>query len=108
MARAAAPLDARRHGGTRMQATHQRTEGQGKQPEHTHPATLHEHDHYHVTHEHSDNPLNEWVHRTYWHTHEHNHASLTHSHDQSRQEEDERHAKEAHVHDHTSPTKSPS
>ena len=26
----------------------QRTEGEGRQPEHTHPATTHSHDHYHA------------------------------------------------------------
>lgn len=42
----------------------QRTEGEGKQPEHTHPARTHMHDHYHVSHHHSNNPLNQWEHRT--------------------------------------------
>ena len=35
-----------------MQSTTQRTEGEGTQPEHTHGAQVHSHDHYHVTHHH--------------------------------------------------------
>ena len=85
----------------------QRAEGPITYPEHTHPARTHSHDHYHVSHHHSGNPLNEWEHRTYWHTHEHNHNTLTRSHDYSQAEEEERHAKEAHVRDHAAPTKSP-
>ena len=42
----------------------QRTEGEGKQPEHTHPARMHSHDHYHVSHHHTNNLLNAWEHRT--------------------------------------------
>ena len=83
----------------------QRTEGEGEVPEHTHPAVVHTHDHYHVTHHHSDNPLNEWEHRAYWHTHEHNHNTLTHSHDYDRADEDARHPKEAHIHDHAQPVR---
>jgi len=60
-----------------------------------------------VSHHHSDNPLNEWEHRTYWHTHDHNHNTLTHSHDFSQDDEKARHGKEAHVHDHAAPTESP-
>jgi hypothetical protein len=74
--------------------TPQRTEGEGKEPEHTHPAQTHSHDHYHVSHHHAGGIM-EWQHRTYWHTHEHNHAELTHSHDYSRDEEEQHHEKEA-------------
>jgi hypothetical protein len=69
----------------------QRTEGHGKEPEHTHPHRTHVHDHYHVSHQHAESQLDEWEHRTHWHTHQHNHAELTHSHDYSRAEEDEQH-----------------
>src|SRR4051794_16026709 len=84
----------------------QYTEGEGKQAEHTHSAVSHTHDHYHVSHHHKDGMLNEWDHRTSWHTHEHNHAALTHSHDYDQAEEEERHGKEAHVHDHEAPSHS--
>ncbi len=84
----------------------QYTEGQGREPEHTHPAMTHTHDHYHVSHHHGGT-LSEWQHRTTWHTHEHNHAETTHSHDHSQEEEAQHHAKEAHMHDHTSPAQSP-
>ena len=69
--------------------TIQRTEGQGKEPEHTHPAITHTHDHYHVSHHHKDGVLGEWEHRSYWHTHAHNHAPLTHSHDYDQSEEEQ-------------------
>jgi hypothetical protein len=85
----------------------QSTEGTGKEPEHTHPAVTHSHDHYHVSHHHTGGPGEEWEHRTYWHTHEHNHSPLTHSHDYSRGEEEQHHAKEAHIHDHADPSHSP-
>ena len=41
----------------------QRTEGEGKQPEHTHPARTHNHDHNHVSHHHKGGMLGEWEHR---------------------------------------------
>ena len=85
--------------------TEQRTEGQGREPEHTHPATVHRHDHWHVSHHVTDDGRVE--HRTYWHTHEHNHTELTHSHDYSQEEEERHHGREAHVHDHAAPTESP-
>jgi hypothetical protein len=85
----------------------QQTEGEGKEPTHTHPAVTHSHDHYPVTHHRRGTPIGEWEHRTYWHTHEHNHNELTHTHDYSREEEDQHHAKRGHVHDHHTPTQSP-
>ncbi|HUZ00624.1 MAG TPA: hypothetical protein VMU89_09745 [Thermomicrobiaceae bacterium] len=85
----------------------QTTEGEGKEPTHTHPAIVHSHDHYHVTHHHTGGLLGEFEHRTYWHTHEHDHSALTHSHDYTHEDEDEHHAKEAHVHDHAHPSQSP-
>ena len=84
----------------------QTTHGEGAQQAHTHPATVHTHDDYHVSHHHKDGMLGEWEHRTFWHTHEHNHASLTHSHDYSLEDEQGEHAKEAHVHDHEAPAQS--
>ena len=45
--------------------------------EHVHPAQVHTHDHYHVTHHHSDGVLGgEFEHRSHYHSHEHNHAPL--------------------------------
>jgi hypothetical protein len=89
-------------------AAGQHTVGEGKMPTHTHEAHTHEHDHYHVTHHHRGGPLGEWEHRTHWHSHEHNHNALTHSHDYGRDEEDQQHGKEAHIHDHANPTESAS
>lgn len=37
-------------GSLRGQGTPQYTEGEGRQPLHTHPAVTHTHDHYHVSH----------------------------------------------------------
>jgi hypothetical protein len=93
-----------------MQPPVQRVEGPGKEPSHTHPARMHVHDHYHVTHHHAGGlagAVAEFEHRSSWHTHEHNHTELTHSHDYGREEEEQRHAKEAHVHDHATPAQSP-
>ncbi len=83
----------------------QRIEGQGKEPAHTHRATVHAHDHWHVSHHVGEDGQVE--HRTFWHTHAHNRAELTHSHDYSRQDEDLHHEREAHVHDHAAPAESP-
>ena len=90
-----------------MTDVRQRTEGEGKEPEHTHPATAHSHDPWHVSHHHTGGLGDDYEHRSSWHTHAHNHAPLTHSHDYSREDEERDHAKEAHVHDHTAPTESP-
>ena len=84
----------------------QHIEGEGDQASHLHAATVHSHDHYHVSHHHKGSFLGEWDHRTSWHTHEHNHAPLQHSHDYSLDDEAAEHAKEAHVHDHDSPVAS--
>lgn len=88
-------------------AVQQRTEGQGTEPTHTHEPLTHVHDHYHVSHHHKSGMLGEWDHRTYWHTHDHNHSLMTHSHDYKRDDEEEGHDKEAHIHDHAAPTESP-
>ena len=87
--------------------TAQYIEGEGKAPSHVHAASVHTHDHYHVSHHHKSGLAalgDDFEHRAYWHTHEHNHAELTHSHDYSQADEDQHHAKEAHIHDHGHPT----
>ena len=74
----------------------QRTEGEGKEATHAHPAMTHAHDHYHVTHHHESGikgTVGEFEHRAYWHTHEHNHAEMTHSHDYKHEDEDQAHGK---------------
>ena len=63
---------------------------EAQQQEHMHPAQVHSHDHYHVTHHHTGGPLGEFDHRAHYHSHEHDN-------------EDEDHGKEAHVHDHNEP-----
>ena len=80
---------------------------EGKEPRHTHPAQVHNHEHFHVSHHHRGGPLSEWEHRKSWHTHEHNHAELTHSHDDDREEEDSQHGRLAHTHDHAMPNEPP-
>ena len=87
--------------------TAQRTEGEGREPTHTHPAVTHSHDQYHVTHHHTGGAGDSLEHRVYWHTHPHNHNELTHSHDYDRDDEEQHHGREAHVHDHAAPTQSP-
>ncbi len=76
-----------------------------KAHEHRHPAEIHMHDHWHVTHEHTGGPLGEFAHRSHYHSHEHNHSLLIHAH-KDRYEADERrkHDSVAHVHDHADPT----
>jgi len=73
--------------------------------EHSHPATVHAHDHYHVSHHHTGGIMGEFQHRTHYHQHEHNHAPLVHAH-KGRSEEDEAldHEETAHTHDHDAPT----
>lgn len=87
--------------------TTQQVEGQGTMPVHTHDQKVHTHDHYHVSHHHKDGLLGEWEHRTYWHTHDHNHNQLAHSHDYKVDDEEQGHAKEAHIHDHAAPSQTP-
>jgi len=71
---------------------------------HEHPAQVHTHDHYHVVHHHTKNPLSQFEHRGSYHIHEHDHAPLHHAH-RDRSEEDERddHDSTAHIHDHLTP-----
>lgn len=91
---------------TGPEAVRQFTQGEGKEPEHTHPAVVHTHDHYHVVHQHRRGANPEWVHQASWHTHTHNHTAITHSHDYPRDQEEKHHASEAHIHDHNAPAHS--
>lgn len=72
--------------------------------EHSHPAVVHTHDHYHVSHHHTGGILGEFTHRSHYHQHEHNHAPLVHAH-KGRSADDERgdHDLMAHTHDHEAP-----
>lgn len=66
--------------------------------EHEHPAAVHRHGHYHVTHNFRD-MTGGFEHLSSYHEHEHGHAAVAHSH--YRHEDFEReHEGEAHVHDH--------
>lgn len=80
----------------------QRVDGDGKESVHTHPAVTHDHDHWHISHHVGADEQVE--HRTSWHTHAHNHTELVHSHDYTRADEEQHHGREAHIHDHASPT----
>jgi len=72
--------------------------------EHVHPAVIHTHDHYHVSHHHTGGMLGEFEHRSHYHSHEHNHAPIDHAHeDRSEDEERQEHDGMAHTHDHGSP-----
>lgn len=88
-----------------MTDVEQRTEGEGDAGTHSHPAIVHNHDHWHVSHHVTDDGQVE--HRTSWHTHEHNHSELTHSHDYPREDEAAQHDRDGHVHDHAAPSESP-
>jgi hypothetical protein len=92
---------------TTEQRVEQSSRDRKSNPVHTHPETVHSHDHYHITHHHSGGMLGEWDHRTSWHTHNHNHNQFTHAHDFDTNDEEAEHAKESHVHDHSSPADSP-
>ncbi len=72
--------------------------------EHTHPAQVHSHDHYHVSHHHRGSPLGEFEHRSRYHAHEHDHGPLVHAHRMSVDEERTDHEGTAHIHDHSDPT----
>lgn len=76
--------------------------------EHSHEATTHIHQHYHVTHNHREGleeVLGEWEHLTARHDHDHNHSAITHSHAAHLNAEHE-HLGEAHLHDHAHPATS--
>lgn len=67
--------------------------------QHDHDALVHDHEHWHVTHNWSGG---EFEHLASRHSHTHDHASLTHAHLPHR-DFDHEHAGEAHVHDHDEP-----
>ena len=83
--------------------TRQSTEGGGREREHTHPAVIHTHDHFHVT-DYAAEVEGAVLHRVAWHTHDHNHAILTHNRDHGREDEDRHHGREVHIHDHSALT----
>jgi hypothetical protein len=68
---------------------------------HTHDAMVHEHEHWHVTHNWSET-AGTFEHLAARHSHPHDHAELTHSH-VPHVDFDSEHAGEAHVHDHDRP-----
>jgi hypothetical protein len=69
--------------------------------QHTHDAVVHDHDHWHVTHNWSETART-FEHLASRHSHEHDHAALEHAHAPHADVERE-HAGEAHVHDHDDP-----
>lgn len=73
-------------------------------PEHTHPATVREHVHEHITH--YCRPGEDVTHLVATHEHSHNHPELTHEHE-AHGDADKEHLREAHIHDHASPAQSP-
>jgi hypothetical protein len=72
--------------------------------QHSHDETVHGHEHVHVTH--YLRPEEDWLHMTANHAHEHNHAPLEHTH-VPHDDPDKEHEREAHIHDHVRPEKSP-
>jgi hypothetical protein len=77
------------------------TEPRGR---HHHDPLDHRHKHFHVTHylHRGEN----WVHLLSTHSHEHNHAEVEHVHI-PHEDETKEHRREAHIHDHARPAKSP-
>ena len=69
--------------------------------QHTHQAMVHQHEHWHVTHNWSET-AGTFEHLAARHSHEHDHASVTHAH-VPHVDFDAEHAGEAHVHDHDQP-----
>jgi hypothetical protein len=69
--------------------------------QHTHESTVHEHEHWHVTHNWSET-AGTFEHLASKHSHPHDHAELTHSH-VPHVDFDSEHAGEAHIHDHDQP-----
>jgi hypothetical protein len=66
--------------------------------EHEHPAAVHNHGHYHVTHNFRE-MTGGFEHLSSYHEHEHDHAAVNHSH-YPHENFDREHEGEAHVHDH--------
>jgi hypothetical protein len=69
--------------------------------QHTHDALVHEHEHWHVTHNWSET-AGTFEHLASKHSHPHDHAELTHSH-APHVDFDNEHGGEAHIHDHDQP-----
>ena len=65
---------------------------------HEHPAVLHNHGHYHVTHNFRE-MTGGFEHHSSYHDHDHDHASVAHAH-YPHEDFDREHEGEAHVHDH--------
>jgi hypothetical protein len=72
--------------------------------EHDHEAAVHNHRHYHVTHNFSE-VAGTFQHLSSEHDHDHDHASLSHAH-YPHENFDQEHQGEAHVHDHEEPVRS--
>ena len=68
---------------------------------HQHDAMVHDHEHWHVTHNWSDTAMT-FAHLASKHAHEHDHAQIDHAHVPHLDFESE-HAGEAHIHDHDDP-----
>jgi hypothetical protein len=68
---------------------------------HEHDAVVHDHSHFHVTHNWSDHAQT-FVHLSSEHSHEHDHAKLEHAHF-PHEDFDSEHLGEAHDHDHGRP-----
>ena len=68
---------------------------------HDHEALVHEHEHWHVTHNWNEEHQG-FEHLAARHSHEHDHASVTHTH-LPHQDFASEHAGEAHIHDHDEP-----
>ena len=71
--------------------------------EHTHDAMVHDHEHWHVTHNYRQ-MTGGFEHLSWKHSHTHDHAAVTHAHWPHEDFEAE-HAGEAHDHDHDEPVK---
>jgi hypothetical protein len=69
--------------------------------QHTHEPVVHDHEHWHVTHNWSET-AGTFEHLASRHSHPHDHAELTHSH-VPHVDFDSEHAGEAHIHDHDQP-----
>lgn len=68
---------------------------------HHHDAIVHEHEHWHVTHNWNEE-RQDFEHLAARHSHIHDHASLTHAH-RPHEDFEHEHAGEAHIHDHDEP-----
>lgn len=71
--------------------------------EHHHPDAVHDHEHWHVTHNFRA-MTGGFEHLSWKHSHEHDHAEVTHAH-VPHEDFDKEHADEAHDHDHGEPVR---